>query len=369
MDDATRSGPRPTPPSADCPTPPSTPPAIEVDGAVKRYGDVVALAGVSLSVGPGEIVALLGPSGCGKSTLLAGIAGLTGLDSGTVSLGGRLVHGPGVDVAAQHRRIGLVFQDHALFPHLDVAANVGFGLRHLDRPARRARVGAMLDLVRLAHLADRYPHELSGGESQRVALARSLAPSPAAVLLDEPFASLDPALRGDLRIEVGELLRIAGLAAVVVTHDPLDALTLAERIVVLRAGRVAQGGTAAELLDRPADAFVVGLFGPAATVPADVDGSTALGSITPDRVVTWSDERVAVLRPHELTLEPADESCGQGRPGTVRAAHPTATGGRVVVEWEEPLLGQRQVVVDEGRRRDWRRGEAVRVRIGVPVGT
>lgn len=360
-DPPTRSGPGPTPSS--------TAPVLEVDGAVKRYGDVVALAGVSLRVGSGEIVALLGPSGCGKSTLLAAIAGLTGLDSGTVRLAGTLVHGTGVDVAAQHRRVGLVFQDHALFPHLDVAANIGFGLRHLDRAARRARVGAMLELVRLGHLADRYPHELSGGESQRVALARSLAPSPAAVLLDEPFASLDPALRGDLRIEVGELLRIAGLAAVVVTHDPLDALTLADRIVVLRAGRVAQEGTAAELLDRPSDAFVAGLFGPAATVPATADGTTALGRVAAERIVTWNDDRLAVLRPHELTLEQADGSGGQGRPGTVRAAHPTATGGRVVVEWDEPLLAQRQVVVDEVRRRDWRRGQTVRVRIDAPSGT
>lgn len=365
MGDPRTRSPHPTPPSTDG----STPAVVEVDGAVKRYGDVVALAGVSLRLGPGEIVALLGPSGCGKSTLLAGIAGLTDLDAGTVSVAGALVHGPGIDVAAQHRRVGLVFQDHALFPHLDVAANVGFGLRHLDRAARRARVGSMLELVRLAHLAERFPHELSGGESQRVALARSLAPSPAAVLLDEPFASLDPTLRGDLRIEVGELLRVAGLAAVVVTHDPLDALTLADRIVVLRAGRVAQEGTAAELLDRPADAFVAGLFGPAAAVPAAVDGSTPLGSVTPERVVSWSDGRIAVLRPHELALEAADGSGGRGRRGTVRAAHPTATGGRVVVEWEEPLLGQRQVVVDEDRRRDWRRGQAVRVRLDAPVGT
>jgi iron(III) transport system ATP-binding protein len=322
----------------------AAPPAIEVVGAVKRYGSASALAGLDLAVASGETVALVGPSGCGKSTLLACIAGLTDPDAGTVTLRGTPVAGPGVSVPTQHRGVGLVFQEHALFPHLRVAANVEFGLRHLPRRERSARTAAMLDLVRLGHLADRYPHELSGGESQRVALARSLAPEPVAVLLDEPFASLDPELRDDLRLEVAEVIRRSGVAAVIVTHDHLDALALADRVVAMRSGRVVQHGTPRELIERPADHGVARLFGPV-TVLDVAGGLSVLGRVPPASVMDWAGRTVAVLRPHELRLADPATGCA----AVVRARSYTGSGWRVTADLPAGSVPPVRVVVDTGR--------------------
>ncbi len=230
--------------------------ALRVEGLTCRYGDHVVVDDVSFVVHAGELLSLVGPSGCGKSTLLRAVAGLDRASAGRVWLGERDV----TALEAEQRRIGLVFQDHALFGHMRVDANVAFGLRHLPRSERVARVDEVLQLVRLTHTARRYPHELSGGEQQRIALARALAPRPAVVLLDEPFASLDEQLRDDVGAEVAALLAQQGTAAVLVTHDRAEALTLGRRVAVMNAGRLVQIGPPDEVYGHPADAFVEGFL-------------------------------------------------------------------------------------------------------------
>jgi iron(III) transport system ATP-binding protein len=267
----------------------------------KRHGQTEALRDVSLDLRHGEIVALLGPSGSGKSTLLAAVAGLVSVDSGEIELGDRVVSSAGNHVPPHERRVGLVFQDHALFPHKTVADNVGFGLRALPRRDRAARVAEMLELVRLGDKARRFPHELSGGESQRVALARALAPSPDVVLLDEPFASLDPTLRAEVRDEVRGLLGNVGAAALLVSHDIEDAVELGHRLAVLHAGRLAQVDTAERLFLAPADEHVAELFAAFSAVPlTDVtgDGSVhaTLSPLSADVVFDWPDGPVALVR-------------------------------------------------------------------------
>ena len=183
------------------------PPALTLEGVTKRYGAARGVEGMDLVIPPGELLTLIGPSGCGKSTTLRLVAGLERPDAGTITVAGRVVADTRRFVEPERRRVGLVFQDHALFPHLTVGKNVEFGLHDLRSGERRSRAGELLDLVQLAHLADRYPHELSGGEQQRVALARALAPRPAVVLLDEPFSSLDESLRAQVRRDTVATLR------------------------------------------------------------------------------------------------------------------------------------------------------------------
>ena len=235
--------------------------AIDADRVEKAFGATRAVDGASLRVGEGELVALLGPSGSGKTTLLRVIAGFEHPDAGRVAIAGREVAGNGSWVEPEHRRIGMVFQDGALFPHLTVEGNVGFGA------SRRERVGECLELVGLAARAGDYPHELSGGERQRVALARALAADPEVVLLDEPFASLDAGLRESLRSEVAGILRAAGTSALLVTHDQAEALSLAGTVAVMREGRIEQVGTPEEVYDRPSSRWLAEFLGEADVLP------------------------------------------------------------------------------------------------------
>jgi len=247
----------------------------------KAFGPVRAVDGVDLDVHGGEVVALLGPSGCGKTTTLRLIAGFERPDGGSIHLAGVEVAGPAGFVAPERRRVGVVFQDYALFPHLTVAQNVAYGLKG-PKDGRRGRVVAMLELVGLADQSGRLPHELSGGQQQRVALARALAPEPALVLLDEPFSNLDAALRVQVRAEVRAILRRADATAVFVTHDQEEALSLADRIAVMQAGRVLQIDTPSALYARPRDRFVATFVGDADLVPgAATDGTvaTAVGTL------------------------------------------------------------------------------------------
>jgi iron(III) transport system ATP-binding protein len=255
--------------------------ALTVDSVSRRIGDRDVVDDVSFEVTDGELMVLVGPSGCGKSTLLRIIAGLDSSARGRIVLDGTDV----TTLPPERRRIGLVFQDHALFPHRSVEQNIAFGLRHLDRSSRRRRVAELLDLVRLPGVAKRYPHELSGGEQQRIALARALAPDPAVVLLDEPFASLDTSLRDDVRTDVVTALRERNAAAVLVTHERDEALALGDRVAVMSAGRVLQIDRPDEVYERPVDRFVAEFLGEASFLP---------------------DESGAVLmaRPHDLRLAP-----------------------------------------------------------------
>ncbi len=233
--------------------------SLRVDGLSVSYGSLAAVSGVDLTIADGEVVALLGPSGCGKSTLLRAVAGLVPPTAGTVSWDGADLAGTPV-----HRRgFGLVFQDGQLFPHRDVAGNVAFGLRmrRVEREAREKRVTELLDLVGLAGYADRRVTELSGGEQQRVALARALAPRPRLLLLDEPLSALDRALREQLAVDLARLLREAGATALVVTHDHDEAFTLADRVAVMRAGRIVQVGAPTQVWQRPADVATARFLG------------------------------------------------------------------------------------------------------------
>jgi len=228
---------------------------LRIRGGSKTYGEIQAVRDLDLEVAPGEIVSLVGPSGCGKTTTLRLIAGLEKLDSGAVELGGRIGR------QGRPSGIGLVVQDGALFPHLDVAGNAGFGLHRLPKPEREGRIREILDLTGLAGMAARKPHELSGGEQQRVALARALAPMPALLLLDEPLSHLDPHLAGRLGDEILEIIRSSGAAAVWVTHNQQEGLSIADRVAVMEGGRIHQVGLPAELWRCPVDAWVAEFLG------------------------------------------------------------------------------------------------------------
>ena len=220
-----------------------------------------AVADFSLSLAAGEIGVLIGPSGCGKTTLLRAVAGLELLVAGQIRLAGELVSSPDHNLAPEQRRVGMVFQDYALFPHMDVFSNVGFGLQALDRAQRTARIKEALDLVGLEGAQKRYPHELSGGQQQRVALARALAPQPRLMLLDEPFSNLDEDLREHLAQEVRAILKAAGATALLVTHDQLEAFAIGDRIGVMDQGRLHQWDDAYTLYHRPATRFVADFIG------------------------------------------------------------------------------------------------------------
>jgi iron(III) transport system ATP-binding protein len=235
-------------------------PALTVEGIRQAYGRVTALDGVSFTLARGEILALVGHSGSGKSTLLRVAAGLERPAAGRVLLDGAEVCGPGRFVPPERRGVGLMFQDYALFPHMTVLQNIGFGLSRLSRAEADRIARDTLDSVGLAACADDYPHALSGGEQQRVALARALAPRPNVLLMDEPFSNLDRRTRDIVRDETTAVLRKNRATAILVTHDPEEAMRLADRIVLLRAGRVVQTGTAEELYRNPASLFVARFF-------------------------------------------------------------------------------------------------------------
>ncbi|HUG64512.1 MAG TPA: ABC transporter ATP-binding protein [Gaiellaceae bacterium] len=276
---------------------------IRVEDVTKRFADTTAVSAASLCVDRGEVVALLGPSGCGKTTLLRLIAGFERPDGGTVTVAGRLAAAPGTWLAPEARRVGIVFQDYALFPHLTVAANVGFGLA---RRERAARVPELLSVVGLSGLERRYPHELSGGQQQRVALARALAPSPELILLDEPWSNVDPFLRETLRAELAEIIRPLGVTVLLVTHDREEAFSLADRIALMREGTVVQEGTAEELYFAPATRWAAEFVGAANVLAGRVVGErveTAIGAF-PANGAPRSDAQVLV-RPELLELEPS----------------------------------------------------------------
>ncbi|MGY1722811.1 ABC transporter ATP-binding protein [Blastococcus sp. SYSU DS0533] len=280
--------------------------SLTVTGLTKAFGPTPVLTGVDLHVPAGGFTALLGPSGCGKTTLLRLVAGFDDPDSGTVALDDRVVAGAGRGVPARQRGIGFVPQEGGLFPHLSVAGNVTFGLPRRRR-ADRGRVAELLALVGLdADLADRSPHQLSGGQQQRVALARALAPEPALVLLDEPFSSLDAALREDTRRAVLAALAAAGATAVLVTHDQSEALSMADQVAVLRDGRLVQLTDPRTLYRRPADLDVAAFVGESVVLDAEIrDGSAlcVLGALPVDGGAAEGPARV-LLRPEQLRLGP-----------------------------------------------------------------
>lgn len=318
---------------------PATEAVLECRAVSKRFGATTAVDDVSLAVGAGETLAVVGPSGCGKSTLLRMMAGLTGIDSGSIALAGREVAGPFTFVPAERRGVGIVFQDLALFPHLSVADNVAFGLaQHRTRRgrwpsgrpspaqrwspgARETRVQQMLELVGLTSFSQRFPHQLSGGEQQRVAIARALALEPDVVLLDEPFSQLDRGLAARVRDEALQTLRAAGVSVVLVTHDQDEALAVGDRVAVLRAGRLVHLAEPEEVFHRPVDRFVATFLGEADFLPGVRQGALARGPLGRLPVTPGPDGDVEVMtRPHDLTVVPwGDQAPGaEGGSGVVR---------------------------------------------------
>ncbi|MCE2528403.1 MAG: ABC transporter ATP-binding protein [Acidimicrobiia bacterium] len=246
----------------------------------KRFNGVSALAGVDIAVERGESLALLGPSGCGKTTLLRILAGLEVPDRGDITLEGRTLTGPARFVPPEQRRIGMVFQDWALFPHMTVARNVAFGLGKAG--INRSRVSETLDLVGLSHLADRYPDELSGGQAQRVAVARALAPRPRVLLFDEPFSNLDTGLRTRIRADVAALMRDVRMTSIFVTHDQEESFVVGDRVAVMREGQIEQVGRPADVYQHPASAWVATFVGEANVlggVATNGHVSTAVGDV------------------------------------------------------------------------------------------
>ncbi|MDF1720406.1 MAG: ABC transporter ATP-binding protein [Minwuia sp.] len=280
--------------------------ALSFQNVIHQFGDFRAVDDLSLDVAPGEIVCLLGPSGCGKTTSLRLAAGLETLQAGQISINGTSVAVPGHSVPPEARRIGMVFQDYALFPHLSVAGNVGFGLKG---DIRQSRVREVLARVGLESSADVFPHQLSGGEQQRVALARALAPAPGLMLMDEPFANLDVTLRNAVRDETLALLKRLGATVMLVTHDPEEAMRMADRIAVMQAGRLVQFGPATDVYLKPANRFMAKFFGPVNELSAMAEGdrvTSALGTL-PQPADLPSGPLDMLIRPEGVRLggEPA----------------------------------------------------------------
>jgi len=284
---------------------------LDIQAITCRYDDKVIFSDLSFQVAAGSIACLLGPSGCGKTTALRAIAGFEPVYSGTITLDGRILGSTRVSLPPEQREVGMVFQDYALFPHLTVAANIGFGLHKLSRDARKRKTGELLELIRLQGSAEAYPHQLSGGQQQRVALARALAPQPKLLLLDEPFSNLDTELRRSLSLEVREILRRHGTTAILVTHDQTEAFNVADEISVMAAGKLLQWGSARELYHQPNCPFVAAFLSNGSFLSGEVlDASrviTALGEVSlPDSSdIPPPGTRVELLlRPWNVVLAP-----------------------------------------------------------------
>ena len=304
-------------------TPPETggDTVLTVEGVSKSFGPEQAVDGVSIPVREGELLTLVGPSGCGKTTTLRLIAGLERPDEGSIRLNGDSVAAAdGRFVPAEDRDIGIVFQEFALFPHLTVAENVGFGLTDWSERRRDERIAELLELVELDGRGEAYPEELSGGQKQRVALARSLAPNPEVLLLDEPFSNLDAGLRVEMREEVRQILKQAGVTAVSVTHDQEEALSISDRVAVVHDGRVEQIGPPEQVFQHPRSRFVADFLGHTSFIQGVVAGETVetpLGPLARQRVHGLTPEydgsQIEVMvRPDDLSVRPAADEDPDG---------------------------------------------------------
>ena len=297
------------------------PPLLTLDNLACGYHQQAVVKDLSLELAAGEIACLLGPSGCGKTTTLRAIAGLEPVTGGSIHIQGRQVSSRSRQLPPEKRGLGMVFQEHALFPHLTVADNVAFGLRKQPREQQRLRVSECLDRVRLSGMEDRYPHELSGGQQQRVALARALAPRPALLLLDEPFASLDLDLRRALARELGDILRQENVTALLVTHDQEEAFALADRVGVMHQGQLEQWDTPYNIYHAPANRFVAEFAGYGSFLRGEVMDEntvrTSLGELTgrSNTALKPGSNVDVLLRPEDVI---ADESAHLALPVTRR---------------------------------------------------
>jgi iron(III) transport system ATP-binding protein len=289
--------------------------ALELDHVSVRFAEHAVLQGLSLSLQAGHIACLLGPSGCGKTTVLRSIAGFTRVSEGAIRLLGVEVSTPKIHLPPEKRGIGMVFQDYALFPHLDVLGNVGFGLGHLPAKERAERVAEVLDLVGLSDLGGRYVHQLSGGQQQRVALARALAPRPQLLLLDEPFSNLDLTLREKLALDVQRILKHTGTTAIFVTHDQHEAFAVADVVGVMSQGHIVQWDTPYKLYHEPASRFVAEFIGEGVLIPGqrldDRRVHTELGDIDSGLPSTERGNVAVLIRPDDIQHDDASPLVAQ----------------------------------------------------------
>ncbi|MGA0023202.1 MAG: ABC transporter ATP-binding protein [Burkholderiales bacterium] len=312
---------------------------LDFSNVTHAYDRTPVLQGVSFAVAPGMIACLLGASGCGKTTVLRCIAGFEPVLGGSIAVDGNVISAPGLSVPPEHRRIGVVFQDYALFPHLTVADNIAFGLRHATSAERSGRVGDLLDIVGLGKLGKKYPQELSGGQQQRVALARALAPRPQLLLLDEPFSNLDVEMRERLSVEVRDILKREHTTAVLVTHDQNEAFNIADMIGVMKDGRIEQWDTPYRLYHEPqsryaADFIGTGLFLPGTVLP-NGQIRLELGEFMPDSAPMWSAGTVV-----DVLLRPDDVLHDDASPLQAKVLHKAFRGAEFLYTLQLPDGGQ-----------------------------
>lgn len=307
----------------------STVPRLDIRNLRRSFDGRAVVDDVSLTLAPGQVTCLLGPSGCGKSTILRMIAGVETPERGEILADGRSLWGEnGHNVPPEERQIGLMFQDFALFPHLSVAQNVAFGLRDLPRRDVEARTEQLLTDVGLEGFGEKYPHQLSGGEQQRVALARALGPKPRIMLMDEPFSGLDNRLRDEIRDDTLDILRAQDTAVLLVTHEPEEALRMADSIALMRAGRIVQQGAPYSIYNAPVDKQAVAFFSDANVIAAEVSGSlakTPFGQFVASDHADGSHIEI-VIRPQHITID-FDRN---GRGPNVTESHGKAARARVI---------------------------------------
>jgi iron(III) transport system ATP-binding protein len=307
-------------PATDDEKPARTEPVLDLDGLTKAFGSESAVEELSLTVEDGELLTLLGPSGCGKTTTLRLVAGLAEPTDGTVTIAGETVAGDGSFVAPENRDVGLVFQNFALFPHLDVAENIAFGIDDWSKAEREERVDELLELVGLEDHREKMPSQLSGGQQQRVALARSLAPEPDVLLLDEPFSNLDVRLRVEMREEVRRILKEAGVTAISVTHDQEEALSISDRVAIINDGHLEQVGKPEVVFENPESKFVASFLGRASFLRGRVRGDiveTTLDTLPAENIngplEAYDGAQIDVLvRPDDLEATAVDEDVADG---------------------------------------------------------
>jgi spermidine/putrescine ABC transporter ATP-binding subunit len=351
---------------------------LELDGISKRFGSVVALAPLRLTVPGGSLIALLGPSGCGKTTTLRIVAGFERPDAGSVRVGGRDI----TDLAPNRRRLGMVFQNYSLFPHMNVADNIGFGLKMAGRPgAEIARdVSAALERVKLSGFGERFVHQLSGGQQQRVALARSIVTNPSVLLLDEPLGALDKNLRESMQFELRQLQRTLGITSVLVTHDQEEALTMADAVAVMRDGVILQHGPPEEVYERPKSRFVAEFLGASNILALTGLSGSGAGSIARSEALGVAIESAAApvagvahasLRPEKVQLsrKPAEAAAsnavrarviGHVFRGSQHAFQVLAEGGAVLVAYQSPReFAETPLNVGDEVSASWRREDVV----------
>ena len=290
-------------------------PILELDRITCGYQpDVPTVKNLSLHLQPGNILCLLGPSGCGKTTTLRAIAGFEKLTAGEIRLQSQILASTSVHVPAEQRRIGMVFQEYALFPHMSVEANMAFGLYHWAAADRQARVQELLDVVGLQGLDHRFPHELSGGQQQRVAIARALAPKPLMLLLDEPFSNLDPDMTIKMRQELSRILRHTQTTAILVTHDHEEAFAMADQVAVMQDGVLIQCDTPEEIYQQPSSAFVAEFIGQANMIPGIIHNGhieTEIGPLPHQSDVQSESRALVMIRPTDIQLTPSESGLGR----------------------------------------------------------